>query len=55
MEVMASAIRREIVAWAFAGLALHWVWNHGLDKWGLALTFAAMHLHPGPAKSQPAE
>ena len=50
---MAAAIRREAIAWAFAGMAAHWIWGHGLDRWGLALTLAALHLHPAPEPEAP--
>ena len=43
---MAVAIRREVMAWVFVGLAAHWAWTHGLDRWTVMFGLAAAGIHP---------
>jgi len=43
---MAQTIRRELVAWCFAGIAMHWAWSHGLDRWSILLALGTLWIHP---------
>jgi hypothetical protein len=47
---MIRLIRHELVAWALAGVTLHWLWTHGADKWSVALVLATLGLHPRPSQ-----
>ena len=53
IAAIAGLIRREVIAYLFAGVALRWIWCHGLDAWGVALVLAALHLHPGNTNNAP--
>ena len=44
---LVDLVRREVLSWLFAGLALHAIWLHGLDQWSVTLAVGAMMIHPG--------
>jgi len=46
LRAMAGLARRELVAWLFAGVGLHWAWLHGLDGWTILLALGAVWIHP---------
>ena len=47
LQAMARVVRREVIAWAFAGVGLHWAWVHGLDRWTVLLALGVVWIHPG--------